>query len=159
MTCATAAPKSRATSLLLGRIAVEKGYLRPLDLDRCVRAQVGDPLCRGGRFMAPLGEILVSRGYLSDAQLGELLDEQRRRLDAPLPGNGRVADALFGRQVVREGLASESAVNAALRLQAVMEEIGVGDVPRLGQLLVERGVLAAADVERLLARRPAVGLS
>jgi hypothetical protein len=158
MSCA-AAPASRATSLLLGRIAVEKGYLQPRDLDRCVREQVGDPLCRGGRFMAPLGEILVSRGYLSGAQLGEVLDEQRRRLDAPLPGEGRVEDVLFGRRVVKERLASESAVNAALRLQAVMEELGVPSVPRLGQLLVERGCLDAEDVERLLARRPPVGLS
>jgi hypothetical protein len=153
------APTARATVLLLGRIAVEKGYLQPGDLDRCVRAQVGDPRCRGGRFMAPLGEILVSRGYLSDAQLGDVLDEQRRRLEAPLPGDGRVVDSLFGRRIVRERLASEAAVNAALRLQAVMEEVGVQPVPRLGQLLVERGCLSREDVERLLDRRPPVGLS
>jgi hypothetical protein len=157
MSCA-AAPASRATSLLLGRIAVEKGYLQPRDLDRCVREQVGDPLCRGGRFMAPLGEILVSRGYLSDVQLGDVLDEQRRRLDAPSEA-GRVEDALFGRRVVKERLASPAAVNAALRLQAVMEEIGIQTVPRLGHLLVERGCLTEADVERLLARQPGVSLS
>ena len=157
MTCA-AAPTMRSTSLLLGRIAIEKGYLRPKDLDRCVRAQVGDPLCRGGRFMAPLGEILVSRGYLSDVQLGDILDEQRRRLDAPSEA-GRVEDALFGRRVVKERLASPAAVNAALRLQAVMEEIGIQAVPRLGHLLVERGCLTEADVERLLARQPGGSLS
>jgi hypothetical protein len=108
--------------------------------------------------MAPLGELLVSRGYLSEDQLGDVLDEQRRRLDAPSAA-GRVEDALFGRRVVKERLASPAAVNAALRLQAVMEEIGIQAVPRLGQLLVERGVLAESDVERLLARQPGGSLS
>mgnify|MGYP000008797658 CR=1 FL=1 len=148
MSC-PAAPPARATSLLVGRIAVEKGFLKPRDLDRCVRAQVGDPFRRGGRFMPPLGEILVDRGHLTRGQLEEVLGEQRRRMDAAAGGRG---GALFGQRVVREGLASPRAVHAALRLQAVMEEIGLETRPRLGQLLVERGCLEAGDVDRLLDR-------
>ena len=153
MTGARAIPSDRVTSRLIGRIAVEKGYVRSGDLDRCVRAQVGDPLHRAGRFIAPLGEILVSNGYLSGAQLAEVLDEQRRRLCARSASAARPEDALFGRLVVKEGLASREAVDAALRFQAVMEELGMKDIPRLGQVLVERGALTASDVDRIVARQ------
>ncbi len=156
---AASAPALRSTVLLLGRIAVEKGYLRPRDLDRCVCAQVGDPFRRDGRFMTPLGEILVSRGYLSGEQLEEVLDEQRRRVREASTPSGRPADALFGQLVVKERLASREAVNAVLRLQAVMEELGVREIPRLGQLLMERGCLKAGDVDRLIARQAGGTLS
>lgn len=153
MSCSAAAPTTRPASLLLGRIAVEKGFIGTKELDRCVRLQVGDPFRRGGRFLSPLGEILVARGYLSGKQLAECLDEQRRRLEAPSRRPGRrLEDLLFGRLVVEEGLVSRDAVNAALRLQAVMEELGVA-VPRLGELLVERGWLTARQVDAILDRQ------
>ena len=151
-TAATAAP-APASSLLLGRIAVEKGYLGWEDLDRCVREQDPDPLVRPARRGAPLGELLVSHGCLSTAQLTDVLGEQQRRLQARAGGADRQEDALFGQLAVRERMVGREEVNAALRTQAAMAERGAREIPRLGRLLVERGHLAPEDVVHVLSRQ------
>jgi ribosomal protein L37AE/L43A len=140
-----------STSLLLGRIAVEKGFLRQDQLDQCIREQSTTSLI-ADRTPRPLGVLLVAKGHLSSEQLTDILAEQKRRLQTLSQyANLRREDILFGRLVVREGLASQEEVNAMLRFQAAMAEQGSDSIPRLGELLVERRALEAEDVPRLLA--------
>jgi hypothetical protein len=153
MTTAVTAHPAAPFPLLLGRIAVEKGYLGRDDLDQCVREQEGDPLQRASRMKVPLGKLLVSRGLLSAGQLSLVLEEQQRRFQARSRAAVRQEDILFGQLVVKERLVSREDVNAAIRFQAVMAEQGYPDVPRLGRLLVEWGHLAPEDVVRILARQ------
>ena len=140
-----------STSLLLGRIALEKGFLSQDQLDRCIREQAESPALIADRTPRPLGVILVAQGYLTSDQLTDILAEQKRRLQTLAQyADLRREDILFGRLAVRERLASPDEVNGALRFQAALAEQGSAQVPRLGELLVERSILEAGDIRRLL---------
>ncbi len=122
--------------ILLGKIALERGLLSPGQLADCLEEQRGDA-------GSPLGAILVRRGVVKPADLEALLEEQKRRLAAALDlTDPRLEDALLGRLLIKQGLARESHVYEGLRLQAEAAEEG-RTPPRLGEILVARGYLAA----------------
>jgi len=60
----------------LGELAVECGYMRPIDLDRCVRAQ---RRLRLSGVALRLGQVMIQRDLISTSQLVELLEMQRDR--------------------------------------------------------------------------------
>lgn len=151
MTTVASSLSRLSTSLLLGRIAIEKGFLTQEQVDQCVREQTDAPALIADRAPRPLGVILVAQGCLTGEQLTEILAEQKRRLQTLSQyADLRREDILFGRIAVRERLASADEVNSALRFQAALAEQGSAQVPRLGELLVERGVLEAGDIPKLL---------
>jgi tRNA A-37 threonylcarbamoyl transferase component Bud32/tetratricopeptide (TPR) repeat protein len=65
----------RPDDLLLGRLALEEGFLQPQDLEACLRELERSP-------DVPLGQLLVRRGHLATEDLLELLNEQSRRSQA-----------------------------------------------------------------------------
>jgi twitching motility protein PilT len=66
-------------SALFGRLAVETGYVKPEQVQLCLRvqAQLGNK--------HHLGALMVNRGYLTEQQLKEILALQEQRAGAPAP--------------------------------------------------------------------------
>ncbi len=134
--------------VLIGRIAVERGLVSAEQLAECISEQ------RAAEG-APLGPILVRRGFLKEEDVAALLQEQERRLsEARDVSDPRLEDALFGRLLIRQGLVPEGQVFECLRAQADLAERGER-VPSLGDLLVRRGYLSVdlADPALLLRRK------
>lgn len=67
-----------APLLLLGRLAVEKGFCTQEQVDSCLRIQAQ----LGGKHN--LGALLLHRGYLTEAQLNELLLLQKAQATTPI---------------------------------------------------------------------------
>jgi hypothetical protein len=126
--------------LLFGRIAVDLGFCTAAQVDACLAIQA-----TSGRPMS-LGHHLVQEGHLTEDQHSQVLERQRRNLGRPDPASrAPKEDVLFGRLVVREGLASQEQVNAALR-----EQGRPGDRRTLGEVLLARGVLTREQVKQVL---------
>jgi DNA-binding response OmpR family regulator/predicted Ser/Thr protein kinase len=115
---------------LLGRIAVRMNLLRREKLREALAAQERNP-------SRALGELLVERSFLGEADLERLLDVQRQGLGI-LDGS---ESSFLGRLLVSQKLATSFQVNGALRLQGRLQEGGFKPVPRLGEILVARGHL------------------
>jgi hypothetical protein len=129
--------------LLFGKIAVQLGFCSAEQVDACLQAQ-----SKSERPMS-LGHHLVREGYLTDEQHSKVLAQQRKNLSQKAPGTqAPKGDLLFGRLAIREGFATEAQVNAALR-----EQGRPGEKRTLGQILVARGVLNSAQVEKILGRQ------
>ncbi|MCZ6690412.1 MAG: protein kinase [Planctomycetota bacterium] len=96
-----------------------------------------------------LGEIFLSKGYLFPEQLKQILEIQARRLrDESGTTLMTIEESFFGKKVVELGLATDQLVNAGLAEQARRGERG--ETVRLGQVLVECGVLTAHQVRSVL---------
>lgn len=63
----------RKEALLFGKLAVREGLLTEEEVNECLRAQAEDGETRS------LGEIMVSKGYLTVAQVRDLLAKQQKR--------------------------------------------------------------------------------
>jgi predicted Ser/Thr protein kinase len=142
--------ESRKTALdaLLGRIALERGLLRPEQLREALAEQARE-VGAGKARARPLGVILVARGFLTDEQLVALLEEQKSRLAAATTLHRQ--DEVFGKLLVEKGGVPADRVNECLRLQAEAAEAGQAPVPRLGELLVSRGYATPETVSHVLA--------
>lgn len=155
--------------LLLGQIAVRKGFVTLEQLMQALQEQArdtppGDVTVRIRRYQRPLGVILVAKGFLTDAQLLSLLQEQKTRMQMPadyldLPRE----QVLFGQIVIREGLATPAQVGKSLRIQALQGSDpdsaghengnGAGRTLRLGEVMVRRGYLQPAQVLAVLRKQ------
>ncbi|GEM_PF-2003081 len=138
--------------VLLGRIAVKRGLLAPQELARALEEQAR-------RGNVTLGALLVQLGLLSQQQLDSLLAEQQAALSAQAPATppappGAPAQPvtqgqnLLGRRAVGSGLVTPDQLNECIREQGLRE--GQGRFQRLGEILVEKGLLTATQVEALL---------
>ncbi len=129
--------------ILLGKLALQREYLSRSDLQSAIEFQ--EAQAPG----TPLGTILVEHGFLGAQQLAILLDDQKRVLEHKDTRTGLpLADALFGKRVVAQKLATEEQVNEAIRAQ---EEYRVqGKNLGLGEVLVARKVLTPRQVKQVL---------
>jgi hypothetical protein len=101
------------------------------------------------RQARPLGVILVAKGFLTDTQLVELLQEQTRQaLDTD---SGAPRDRNLGQILIERGMIRVEQLNECLRLQAEAIERGEKQPPRLGELLVRRGYAGVGTVIAALA--------
>ncbi len=128
--------------LLLGKIAIEQGFLTKEQLDKAIvmqEKQVPSP---------PLGELLLDQGFLKREHLDAILEVQRARFQAKAEySDARLENILFGRLVVHLGLVTEEQVNECLRIQAKVEdEVEV----RIGEILVKKGYMSREGVRKLL---------
>ncbi|MBI4578033.1 MAG: hypothetical protein HY722_17360, partial [Planctomycetes bacterium] len=133
--------------LLLGEIALARGYLTRAALDAALDAQELDE-AHGGA--ASLGEVLIAQGALDPGRLEELMrlqDEAFRGTD-PVSRRPR-EDILFAQLAVQKGLVSQPEMNRVLRTQGLLAEQG-RRVP-LGRILVDQGLLSTHLVQNLLA--------
>jgi hypothetical protein len=122
-------------AVLLGEIAVELKFVSRADLDRVLEERAkGSP-------MVGIGETLVFKKCITPRQLEVLLGEQARRL-------GAEGDRLFGQIAIDLGIVSSRAVKGALEEQKARTARGLHSP--VGMILVERGLLSTADVERVL---------
>ncbi|MBI2931827.1 MAG: protein kinase [Planctomycetes bacterium] len=141
--------------LLVGRIALERGLVTRDQLADCLQEQAAQPPAGA----PPLGQILLRRGFIRQPDLDSLLDEQKRRLAEAMEfTDAKLEDAILGRLLVRQGLATEKHVYECLRIQAEMGEQGQSP-PRLGELLLRKGYLSADAVATALNLHPRVHFS
>jgi predicted RNA-binding Zn-ribbon protein involved in translation (DUF1610 family) len=143
--------------LLLGQLAVEKGFLTKAQLAEIMKEQQGgksnDPNAtvnpsQSGR---PLGTLLLSKGLLKEQQLVALLEEQSRRLEAIKNCQKlQKVEYLFGQLLVKNNLATMLQINKCLEIQLKMAEKGVTPIPRLGEMLVEHGFVDKKTVADVL---------
>ena len=125
--------------LLLGRIAVREGLLTREQLYDCLTAQERNPARK-------IGQLMVARGYLKQADVDRLLELQQRAHGEAPAGRG----ALLGRILVDKGLATEFQVNECLRMQGRLIDLGIAPLPRLGEILAKRGYIKREAVETAL---------
>jgi hypothetical protein len=131
--------------LLLGQIAVTNGFITAEQLKNCLEEQ------KESAFPVPLGALLYSRGYLTAPQLKNLLLEQKDRFAEPADYHVlQREDILFGKLLVRCGLASPAQVNECLRIQGELEDSRDPRYLRLGEIMIEQGHLTTSQVQTLL---------
>ncbi|MBI3272666.1 MAG: tetratricopeptide repeat protein [Planctomycetes bacterium] len=132
------------------RMALRTGRVSAAQVDQCIADREAGAR-REGRPPSTLATLLVAKGFLSEAALGELLAAVRDAIDDPAAAQdpSGLGDELFGRRLVAHGLASPEQVDDALGAQARLRPHGVAI--RLGELLVGRGVLTSEQVKDALA--------
>ncbi|MHC4601073.1 MAG: hypothetical protein ACYS47_18930 [Planctomycetota bacterium] len=119
------------TDLLLGQIALEKGFISQDQLDECLRLQESEPQWK------QLGMILLDREFISEEDLDIVLEIQRKSLEKNVDNTElKLKDVLFGRIVVSNRLATQGQVNECLREQERIERMGM--FLRLGEIMVRR---------------------
>ncbi len=129
--------------LLIGQIAIDLQLVTRDQLQECVDFQAGQV------HPKPIGALLIEYGFLTEAQLGTVIEEQNKRLQETLPHAPVTAGSVaFGRRVVGAGLVTQEHVNEALRAQQDLADRGIRR--RLGELLVEAGHLKPEAVPGLL---------
>lgn len=142
--------------LLLGQLAIEKGFITKAQLAEVVKEQSGgnvDPnaTVNPSKTVRPLGTLLLSKGLLKEADLVSLLEEQTRRLEAVKNVQKlQKVDYLFGQLLVKYNLATMLQINKCLEIQLKMAEKGATPIPRLGELLVDHGFVDKKTVADVL---------
>ncbi len=143
--------------LLLGQLAVEKGFLTKAQLDDVVKEQQGDgkvdpnATVSPSKSTRPLGTLLLSKGLIKEKDLVSLLEEQGRRLESVKNVQKmQKVEYLFGQLLVKYNLATMLQINKCLEIQIKMAEKGVTPIPRLGELLVEHGFVDKKTVADVL---------
>jgi hypothetical protein len=143
--------------VLLGQLAVEKGFITKAQLAEVMKEQSGgapvDPnaTVNPSKAPRPLGTLLLSKGFLKENDLVGLLEEQSKRLEAIKNVQKlQKVDYLFGQLLVKHNLATMLQINKCLELQLKMAEKGTTPIPRLGELLVEHGFVDKKTVTDVL---------
>ncbi len=143
--------------LLLGQIAVEKGFLTKAQLAEVMKEQQGglsndpDATASPSGSGRPLGTLLLSKGILQEKDLVALLEEQNRRVEAIKNCQKlQKVEYLFGQLLVKNNLATMLQINKCLEIQLKMAEKGANPIPRLGELLVEHGFVDKKTVSDVL---------
>jgi len=133
---------SQPNTNLLGQIAFDAGFVTAAQLEECLALQSKSPASAA----APLGLLLLERGYLNLEQLEELLRIQRAMCEALWldPSKG----GLFGQIAVRSGWVTVTQLAECLRDQAASAR--EGSALRLGQILLEKGYLAVPQFLEIL---------
>jgi ribosomal protein S27E len=131
------------SDLLFGKLAVSMGYCTQEELDACLKIQSAGP------DRLPLGRVLINEGYLNEDQHSGILTAQRKNMNAvdPLLNKQREA-VLFGKLAVREGLLTPVQANECLAQQATE-----GESRSLGEIMVSKRFMTAAQVKDLLAKQ------
>jgi protein-arginine kinase activator protein McsA len=131
------------TDLLFGKIAIRQGFCTKEQIERCVAIQATST------NRLPFGRILVDEGYLTEEQHSKVLEIQRKNIKERASLTKREKETvLFGKLAVREGFLTEEEANTCLSEQAKE-----GEKRTLGEIMVSKGYLTAAQVKVLLARQ------
>lgn len=132
---------------LFGKIAISQGYCTQDQLDECLKLQLQ---MQSPHQPAPrLGQLLVDKGYLAAPQLETILQIQKQNADLVDPLMRKKKESvLFGKLAVREGLTTDERIAECLRLQD-----REGETRTLGEILVAKNYLSAAQVKELLSRQ------
>src|SRR6185503_3411588 len=133
---------------VFARICLERGWAGRSQIADAVRARSQDPASAS----VSLSHLLVSRGVLTHEQASIL---QSEAADVTRSGNYaevREDDTWIGQLLVESGSATEQQVQQALAVQADCAS-RKAPVPRLGEILIEKGVLSYAALQDALQRQ------
>lgn len=153
-------PEKSDWQLMLGNLAIERGLITPEQLASALEDQMGDKDRLG--FVRHVGTILVSRGWLTEPVLMDLLGEQSReraRLrEAARPKDNVGTAAPPGKELFLGNMALEAKLITPEQLRVALadqaQDQAQGRVPRqLGIILLGRGWLSEADLLALLAEQ------
>lgn len=132
----------QSNEILLGKLALQQGYLTQAHLDILLREQASG----GGRTLA---ELLVERHFLTPEELLALQRLQATNLARPSDYSSKPRlETMIGGEALRRGWITLDQLNDAIRVQGLLE--AQGDAKRLGEILYARGYLTRSQVFELL---------
>ncbi len=149
----TGSDQEAKLDLLLGKAALERNLITPSQL-RDALAEQALGVARGRKLPRPLGVIFASHKWLTDLQVAALSRELEERLQRLSDSTQR--EAFFGRILADADLAAPRHVEECLLAQAEMIESGQEVIPRLGELLVQRGYATPEDIRQAVALQQAL---
>jgi tRNA A-37 threonylcarbamoyl transferase component Bud32 len=123
--------------ILFGRIAVYNGLITSDELEECINHQ---------RENAPsrhLGEIILERGLVDEAQARAILTMQRRRLHMGLKPERAVQEDRVVAGLMDGGKLKREDLEVAKRDKSEMEERGL--FPSLGDILIQMGAVSLRE--------------
>jgi len=142
---------SAAFETIVGKVCVERGWVSRDQLVDCLRqvaTSVDTPLPESSK--SRLSDMLISRGLVTEEQMVALRDEVSRILASDSAYTVvRRDDAAFGQILVTAGACTKEQVIEALSIQQHLADKG-GPAPRLGEILLQKGYVTFAAIERAL---------
>lgn len=132
---------------LFGRIAVLNNYLRPDQLEECLKIQRAESPSRR------IGDILLEKRYLTEEQLRTILEIRRKksRKAQTNPAEVRQSDKAFGHLALQSGTITLDQLEEAILEQQRLDYLNLHF--RLGEIMVAKGLLEASGVLGLLRRQ------
>lgn len=128
--------------LLFGRLAVQNRMVTQEHIQKCLRLQETSP----GK---PLGQILVEQDFLTIGQLDWLIKTQSGTLRLEEQKAERSPEeALFGKLAVSQNFITGEQLNECVREKENLGRLRIHF--RLGEILIKKGYLTAAQVQQLL---------
>jgi hypothetical protein len=129
---------------LFGMIALSMGMIDKEQLDECLQLQ------QQAEEPRQLGEIMLTRGDLTEDQVNDIVAVQRRMGHVEdLPVVKTEGRKLIGQIMVEAAYIDEKALRSALRRQDILRQTGIS--PLLGELLIAVGRLTRQRLEKALA--------
>jgi hypothetical protein len=132
---------------VLARLCLEHGWASRTDIADAVRARAQNPGAN-----TPLAALLVARRLLTQEQAETLLAQASDVTRSGAYAEVRNEDTWIGQLLVESGAVAAEHVKEALALQAASAG-KQATVPRLGEILIEKGVLTYAKLQEALQRQ------
>lgn len=159
--------------LYVGKRTLEERLVREDQLLECLFELAEEAKAREGQMgPRPLGALLVSRGYLGQADFTRILSERQSASGSPGQASSSVDDAEqliaalqnseewtsqrlkadrgLGEAIVTCGFSTQAQVDECLQVQRTAKSSG-GPLRRLGEIMVEKRYLAAKQLQQALA--------
>ena len=134
------------SDLLLGQIALEKGFIDRPQLDECILLQ---EKYENTETPKHLGLILLEKEYLDEEELELTLEIQRSKLNAAVDKSDlKLKDLLIGQIAIAQRLITRGQIDECLREQAKIEDLGI--FLRLGEIMVKKGYLSDDKLDQIL---------
>jgi tetratricopeptide (TPR) repeat protein/predicted Ser/Thr protein kinase len=136
---------------IVGKVCVERGWVTRDQLVDCLR-EVGTATdTPSDSSKSRLSDLLVSRGFVSPEQITTLREEVSRILATDSAYTVvRKDDTSLGQLLVAAGACTKVQVIEALSIQQHLADRG-GAVPRLGEILIQKGYTTFGAIEKCLA--------
>jgi len=133
---------------VFARICLERGWASRTEIADAVRARSQD----SASASLSLSSLLVSRGVLTQEQASILQSEAGDVTKSGAYAEVREDDTWIGQLLVEAGSVTEAQVKQALAIQADCAAKKTA-VPRLGEILLEKGVISFAVLQAALQRQ------